>query len=134
MSRWGEGIPRDVEPGGGGQELVGKLPVSEEVDQCLELRRVFRTNVGSLADQVLGVLNAAHLAIDGLAAEAGIDDDRAHNKPGGFQQLMATVGHVGHGLHRGDVRGVFLQIQKLAQPKMLRQLDVIEILFHGFWF
>ena len=78
MAGRGEGIPGDVEPGGGGQELVGKLPVSEEVDQCMELRRVFRTNVGSLADQVLGVLNAAHLAIDGLAAEAGIDDDRAH--------------------------------------------------------
>jgi hypothetical protein len=129
----GKGIPRDVEPGGGGQELVGKLPVSEEVDQCLELRRVFRTNVGSLTDEVLGVLNAAHLAIHGLAAEAGIDDDRAHDKPGRLQQLMTAVGHVDHSLHRGDVRGVFLQIQKLAQPKMLRQLDIIEILFHGFW-
>ena len=81
----GEGAPGDVEPGGGGQELVGKLPVSEEVDQCLELRRVFRTNVGSLADEVLGVLYTAHLAIHGLAAEAGIDDDRAHDKLGGFQ-------------------------------------------------
>ena len=67
----------DVEPGGGGQELVGKLPVSEEIDQCRELRRVFRTNVGSLADEVLGVLHTAHLVIDGLTAEARIDDDRA---------------------------------------------------------
>jgi len=51
----------------------------------MELRWVFRSDVGSLADEVLGVLHTAHLAIDGLAAEAGTDDDRAHNKPGGFQ-------------------------------------------------
>ena len=45
----GEGIPRDVEPGGGGQQLVGVLPRSEEVHQYRELRWVFRSNVGSLA-------------------------------------------------------------------------------------
>ena len=80
----GEGAPGDVEPGGGSQELVGVLPVSEEVHERWELRRIFRTDVGSLADEVLGVLNAAHLAIDGLAAEAGTDDNRAHDEPGGF--------------------------------------------------
>ena len=85
MAGLGEGVPGDVEPGGGGQELVCVFPVPEEVDQCLELRWVFRADVGSLANEVLGVPNAAHLAIDGLAAEAGIDDDRAHDKPGGFQ-------------------------------------------------
>ena len=67
---WGEGTPGDVKPGGGGQELVGVLPCSEEVNESHKLRWVFRADVGSLADEVLGVLNAAHLAIHSLAAEA----------------------------------------------------------------
>jgi hypothetical protein len=33
----GERAPGDVKPGGGGQELVGVLPVSEEIYQRLEL-------------------------------------------------------------------------------------------------
>lgn len=84
VSGWGEGIPGDVKPGGGGEELVGVLPCSEEVNESRKLRWVFRMDVGSLADQVLGIPNAAHLAIHSLAAEARTDDDRAHDKPGGL--------------------------------------------------
>jgi len=84
VSGWGEGAPGNMEPVGGGEELVGVLPVSKEVHQYRELRRVFRMDVGSLADQVLGIPNAAHLAIHSLAAEARTDDDRAHDKPGGL--------------------------------------------------
>ena len=38
----------------------------EEVHQRLELHRVFRADVGSLTDKVLGVADTAHLAIHGL--------------------------------------------------------------------
>ncbi|MEE3444695.1 MAG: D-Ala-D-Ala carboxypeptidase family metallohydrolase [Prevotella sp.] len=48
----GERAPGDVEPGGGGQELVGVLPCSEEVNESRKLRWFFRADVGSLADQV----------------------------------------------------------------------------------
>ena len=44
-----EGLPRDVEPAGAGQELVGILTVAEERDQVLELSWIFGTDVGSLA-------------------------------------------------------------------------------------
>ena len=40
MSRCGKGIPRDVEPAGAGQELVGQIVSLEEIDQALELSRV----------------------------------------------------------------------------------------------
>lgn len=73
-----------MEPVGGGEELVGVLPVSKEVHQYRELCRVFRMDVGSLADQVLGIPNAAHLAIHSFAAEARTDDDRAHDLAGGL--------------------------------------------------
>ena len=49
----GEGAPGDVEPGGGGQELVGVLPAFEEPHESGELRWVIRADVGSLTDQVL---------------------------------------------------------------------------------
>ena len=65
----GEGGPGDVEPAGAGEELVGVLPVFEEVHEFCELRRIFRTDVGSLADQVLGVTNAPYSTIDRLATE-----------------------------------------------------------------
>ena len=66
----GEGIPGDVEPGGAGEELVGEGVGFEEVDETLELSGVFGADVGSLADEVLGVANAPYPAIDGLITEA----------------------------------------------------------------
>ena len=47
---------------------------------------------------------------------------------------MTAVSQIRHHLHRGDVLGVFLQIQKLAQKKVLRELDFIEIFFHEILF
>ena len=58
MSWGGEGVPGNVEPAAGSQELVGVLTAVEEVDQPLELRWVFGADVGSLAQQVLRVADA----------------------------------------------------------------------------
>jgi hypothetical protein len=55
--------------------LVGEFVSFEEVDQALELLRVLGANVGSLAEQVLRVLGTAHMAVDVLVAEAGVDED-----------------------------------------------------------
>ena len=70
MSRRAEGVPGDVEPVGGGQQLVGIVAGAEEVDQTLELRRIFRPYVGSLGKKMLGVADAPHLPIVRLVAVA----------------------------------------------------------------
>lgn len=59
-----------MEPVGAGQELVGEGVSAEEVDQPLELGRILRTDISSLADEVLGIVDASDLSIDCLAAEA----------------------------------------------------------------
>ena len=121
----GEGSPRDVEPAGARQELVGVLPVSEEVHEFCELRRIFRADVGSLADKVLGVLHATHLAVHGLTTETRIDDDGPHEESCRFQQLMTAISHVRHILHRGDILRVLAQVEEFGQTEMLRQFYVI---------
>ena len=64
MAGWGEGIPGDVEPASAGEELVGEGAGLEKFGQTLELGRVFRADVGSLAEEMLGVLDTADLAVD----------------------------------------------------------------------
>lgn len=86
MSGRGEGIPGDVQPARARQELVGVLPTFEEVNERLELRWVFRTDVGSLADQVLGVADTAHLAVHIFITETRIDDDGANDETRWLQQ------------------------------------------------
>ena len=115
----GERVPGDMQPVVARQQLVGVLPLLEEVHKRLELRRVFRADVGSLTDKVLGVADTAHLAIHGLATETRIDDDRPHYEPRRLQQLMTAISQICHDLHRGDVLGVFVQIQELPQKEML---------------
>ena len=135
-----EGIPGDVEPGGASEELVGQGVVLEEVDETLELSRVFGTDVSGLADKVLGIANAPYPAIDGLITKARIDDDRANDQSCWFQQLMTAISQIRHDLHRGNVLRIFFQIQKLVQKKVRRQANTIEfacfilILFHGIVF
>ena len=80
MAGLGEGVPGEVKPGFGGKELVGEGVGLEEVDEALELGRILWTDIGSLTDQVLGIANAPYPAVDGLAAEARIDDDGAHDE------------------------------------------------------
>ena len=145
MSGLGEWIPRDVEPAGAGKKLVGVLPFLEEIYERVELRRVFRSDVGSLTYEVLRARDTANLAIHGFAAEAGIDYDRACDKPCRFQQLMTAIGKIRYDLHRRKVAWVFPEIKKFAQFKVRRQSNgiklarmverslvmVIEILLHG---
>ena len=134
MTGLGEGVPGDVEPGGTGEELVGEGVGLEEVDEALELGGIFGADVGGLTKKVLGILDTPYLAIDGLITKARINDDRAHNLTGRLQQLMTAISQIRHNLHRRNILRIFLQVQKLAQLKMRRQPDVIEILFHGIVF
>ena len=99
VARLGEGVPGDVKPAGAGQELVCVLTTAQEVDQALELLRVLGADIGGLAETVLGVGDATDLAVHGLAAEAGVDDDGATDGlTGGLQQHQTAIGHVHHGL------------------------------------
>ena len=77
MAGRAERTPRDVEPAGAGEELVGVFAGAEEVDQTLELARVLGADVGSLAEEVLGVLDATNQSVDARVTEAGVDDDGA---------------------------------------------------------
>lgn len=103
-----------MEPTGAGKELVGVLPFLEEIHERRELSRIFRVDVGSLADEVLGAANTTDYAIHGFAAEAGIDDDRASDKPCRFQQLMAAVGKIHYSLDRREVVRVLSEIKEFA--------------------
>ena len=119
VARWAEGCPGDVEPAGAGQELVGILTLFQERDKALELLRVTRADVGSTALQVLGVLDTTHAAVDGLATEAGVDDDgAADGLAGGLQQQAATIDHVGHLLRRRNVGRVLAQVAELCQREV----------------
>ena len=145
MSGLGERIPGYVEPSFARQELVGVLPCLEEIHEGVKLCRILRSDVGSLADEMLGPCDTANLAIHGFAAEAGIDDDRTCDEPCRFQQLMAAVGKIHYSLNRWKVAWVFPEIKKFAQFKVRRQSNgiklarmverslvmVIEILLHG---
>ena len=75
VAGWGEGIPGDVEPTIAGQELVGEGVGLQEGDEAVELLRVLGADVGSLAKEVLGVLDAANQAVHAAVAEAGVDDE-----------------------------------------------------------
>ena len=120
MSWGGEGVPGNVEPAAGSQELVGVLTAAEEVDQPLELLRVLGADVGSLTQQVLRVADATDEGVDARVAVAGVDDDGTDHLSGGFQQHVATIGHVRHVLHSGVVVWVFVHVEEFGQRKMRR--------------
>ena len=131
MSWLGEGFPRYVEPAGASQQLVGVRAGAEDVDQALELSRVFGADVGSLAQYVLRVLDAADESVNARVAEATIDDDGANNAAGRLQQVLATVLQVKQNLHGRQVVGILLQIEEFRQLKVLRQSNVIDYcVFH----
>lgn len=112
MSGRGKGSPRDVEPVGGGEELVGILQVLQKVYKFRELARVFGTDVDSLTGEVLGVADTTDEGVDARVAEAGIDDDGTYQLAGGLQEHQAAVGHVRHVLHRGFVVGVLAHVEE----------------------
>ena len=131
MSRNAEGIPRDVEPTCGGQQLVSQIVRLEEVHEALELAGVLGADVGSLTEEMLRVLDATDEGIDARVAVARIDDDGTDHLAGGLQEHQAAIGHVRHELHGGLVVGVLAEIKKLAQAEVGRQPRVIELcVFH----
>ena len=68
---WGaEGIPRDVEPAGGGEELVGMFTGLEESDEALELGGILGANVGSLTKKMLRVADSTDEGVDARVAVA----------------------------------------------------------------
>jgi len=98
--------------------LVGMWAVFEEFHEALELRRVFRADIGRLADEVLGVLDTTHQTVNPTVAESRVDDDGADHLTGRLQQHDAAIGHICHILKRGLVVGVFLYVQKFYEFKM----------------
>ena len=116
-----EGRPRDVEPAGAGQELVGQGVMTQEVDQALELLRILRADVGGAALLVLRISDTPYPAVHVGIAEAAVDDDgAADGHAGGFQQLAATIDHVGCQLDGRDVVWVLVEVAELCQRKMRR--------------
>ena len=105
-----------MEPAIAGQELVGKGVGFQERDKALELGGVLGADVGSLAEHVLRVLDAAYEGVDTRVAEAGVDDNwAADGLAGRFQELPTTVDHVGHLLCRRNVGRVLLPVAELCQ-------------------
>ena len=131
VARRGEGIPGYVEPAVAGEELVGVLTDLQELHELPELGRVFGADVGGLTDEVLGAGDTAYFVVHGLAPETGIDDDGTDQNAGRLQQQITAESKIRHDLHRGNILRVLPQLQKLAQLKMLRQSNVIKIIFHG---
>ena len=66
----GEWIPGDVEPAIAREQLVGVFADLQEFDELPELRWIFRTDVGSLAEKVLGITDTPYLLVDFRIAEA----------------------------------------------------------------
>ena len=127
MSWRSKGSPGDVEPAIAREKLVGELVSLEEIDQALELLRVTRANVGSLAEQVLRVRDATHMAVDILITEAGVDEDGANHLPGRFQEHHAAIDHVRHVLQRGFVARVLLRIDEFLQRKVFTESCVFHV-------
>ena len=103
-----------MEPAGAGEQLVGQIVSLEEVNKALELGGVLGADVGSLAKEVLRVLDATDQGVDARVAVAGIDDDGTDHLAGGLQEHQAAIGHVRHVLHGGNVVGVLAQIEVFA--------------------
>ena len=131
MPGLGEGIPRDVEPAGACEQLVGIGTGFQKIHQPLELPWVFGADIGSLAQQVLRARHAAHTAVHVGITETAVDDDGANLAAGWLQQQVTAVGQVYYILHRGDVLRVLARVQKLAQLKVRRDADIIYLCVHG---
>ena len=105
---------------------------AQEVDESQKLLRVLGAYVGSLACEVLRVADAAHMAVDILVAESGVDDDGTDHLPGRFQEHHAAVDHVRHMLGSEGFVTLVLSfcVQKLLQREVFRESSVICWCFH----
>ena len=120
MAGVGERTPGEVEPAIAGEQLVGVGARLEVVHQSPELGWILRADIGCLTDEVLRVFHPSHPGVHSLTSEARIDDHGTHYEPRRLQQLMTAISQISHHLHLGDILGVFTQVEKLAQLKMLR--------------
>ena len=120
VSGLGEGVPGDVEPAGARQQLVGVRRGLEEIHEALELSRVARADVGSLAEKVLRVTDTTHEGIDSRVAEAGVNKDGTGYFSGRLQEHQTAVGHVRHVLHGGFIVRVFAHVDEFVQLKVRR--------------
>lgn len=127
MPRDAEGVPRDVEPAIAGEELVGVGVCLQEIYQALELSRVARANVGSLALQVLRVADTTHEGIDTRVAEAGVNKDGTGYFSGRLQEHQAAVDHVCHVLHGGFIVRVFAHVDEFVQLKVFTESCVFHV-------
>ena len=114
MTGLGERTPGDVEPAIAREELVGEFVSLEEIDQALELSWVARADVGSLAEEVLRVVDTTHEGIDARVAEAGVNKDGTDHLSGRFQEHQAAVDHVRHVLHGGFIVRVFAHVDEFV--------------------
>ena len=119
------GFPGNVEPSVASEQLVSQIVAAQEIHQPLELLWVFRTDVGSLTLQVLGVAYATYLAVHGLVTIARVDDDGTNHLAGRFQQMAAAVCQVAYDLHCGDVARVPVQAEKFTEHEMRGKSDVV---------
>ena len=120
MSGLGEGVPGDVEPAGARQQLVGVRRGLEGIHEALELSRVARADVGSLAEKVLRVTDTTHEGIDSRVAEAGVNKDGTGYFSGRLQEHHAAIDHVRHVLHGGFIVRVFAHVDEFVQLKVRR--------------
>ena len=121
MPRDAEGAPGDVEPAIADEELVGVGVCLQEIDQALELSRVARADVGSLAEEVLRVTDTTHEGIDSRVAEAGVNKDGTGYFSGRLQEHQAAVDHVCHVLHGGFIVRVFAHVDEFVQLKVFTE-------------
>ena len=127
MPRDAEGVPRYVEPAIAGEELVGVRRGLEEIYQALELLRIARANIGSLAEEVLRVTDTTHEGIDARVAEAGVNKDGTGYFSGRLQEHHAAIDHVRHVLHGGFIVRVFAHVDEFVQLKVFTESCVFHV-------
>lgn len=110
-----------MEPAIAREELVGELVSLEEIDQALELSRVARADVGSLAEKVLRVTDTTHEGIDSRVAEAGVNKDGTGYFSGRLQEHHAAIDHVRHMLHGGFIVRVFAHVEEFVYLKVFTE-------------
>ena len=93
----------------------------EEIYQALELLRIARADVSSLAEEVLRVTDTTHEGIDTRVAEAGVNKDGTGYFSGRLQEHQTAVSHVRHVLHGGFIVRVFAHVDEFVQLKVFTE-------------
>ena len=72
--------------------MVGQFVRLEKAHKIKELAGVLGADVGSLAKEVLRVLDATDKGVDARVTVAGIDDDGTDHLAGGLQKHQTAIG------------------------------------------